>query len=271
MLCGHSVLKILKPCATPSLTAHGSRAGMHPEEAKPKSNNASDNIQAFTYGPGVCAESECRSKFGLLSRGKEQAESSSGPYTPDEEQFDMSPAARLESERRWRAQLTPTQSQWLDARRKTPDDYRRGLLPPEAKDFANHPQLEILLATHLTFYYKANNEFPETRVPEWWAFNPRYMTAFQLYQYTPLFLDAHVANPGAERRGPAAQHPTLYQLATEQDGMGRLLEDVDVLFFRADEEIRQSGLKDYSECDRADLKWLESWLPDWERLNNMDK
>lgn len=183
----------------------------------------------------------------------------------------MSPEVRAESERRWLAQMTPADRQHVTNIGSTAEDSRRNLLAPSLCHAVNVSDMCAYEAIHLTHSFKANGKFPEPYVPEWWTLNPRYMTAFQLYQYTPGFLDVDVANPGAETRGPVAQCPAVVSLLAGQDDMQAVLDYSNLMFWCAEQEIENNSLKSQNECDVKDLEWLDSWLSESEKANGADE
>ncbi|KAF1344008.1 hypothetical protein BDV97DRAFT_402960 [Delphinella strobiligena] len=265
MKCGHGVFKTI-PCPQSIPDEQGNIAcphgGVHPHA---ESEHVSSNIEGITYGPGVCARIQCRIEYGLLPHnhnGKNWM-----LYPPDEEPFDMSPEVRAESERRWLAQMSPADRQHVINLGSTAEDFRRNLLAPGLRNAVNVSDMCAYEAIHLTHSFKANGKFPEPYIPEWWVLNPRYMTAFQLYQYTPSFLDVDIANPGAETRGPVAQCPAVVSLLTGQDDMQAVLNYSNLMFWCAEQEIQNSGLKSYNECDVKDREWLDSLLSEPDLAN----
>lgn len=183
----------------------------------------------------------------------------------------MSPEVRAESERRWLAQMSPADRQHVTNLGNTAEDFRRNLLGPSLCHAVNVSDMCAYEAIHLTHSFKANGKFPEPYVPEWWILNPRYMTAFQLYQYTPGFLDVDVANPGAEIRAPVAQCPAVVSLLAGQDDMQAVLDYSNLMFWCAEQEIEDSGLKSHNECDVKDLEWLDLWLSELKQANGAGK
>lgn len=217
MMCAHFVLKTHDPC---SRSQHQNDRFICPDN--PNANAYDPRTVArtkkWTYGPGVCPQIACGKKFGLLHRHHADHDPiSDRSYTSP---YDLSTHSRREAERRWLAQKTPQEREYIAAMNLTADDYKRALIPAymhhESFNVQNQRDVDLTFALHV---FKATQKILPHTVPSWWAMNPRYMTAWQLYLYTSLYLDVYVAQPWVERAGPTvARQPLMVELERNQTG-----------------------------------------------------
>lgn len=220
----HLVLKTHDPCSS-STSCGGDTVPACWDNPRPSpyDKKTLERTDKWTYGPGICTRLSCGKRFGLLHRDHPAAKPLS--YRAYTAPYDVSPRVRAEAEHRWLAQMSPDKLEVVKTKNLSAEETRKALLPPYLRSAAgfNPENLRNVDYRNALHFWTATGRQLDAYVPEWWALNPRYMTAWQLWLYTPLYLDVQVSQPGIEMAGAVlAKHPLMvdwywYSIDAEED------------------------------------------------------
>lgn len=108
-LCGGTKLKITSPCESAFINYQGIQYCRKDPQAHVNDGVFRD-CSAYTYGPGICSNVNCREYHGMLPY-ELSSKNEASDLIEDDSEFDMSPDACTERETRWFRYLLSTDQQ----------------------------------------------------------------------------------------------------------------------------------------------------------------
>ncbi|KAK4624659.1 hypothetical protein CLAFUW4_05648 [Fulvia fulva] len=184
-LCGAQKLKIVSTCSQAKTNYQGllfCQDDPHAHISDGKSRDYADQ----TYGPGVCANVNCRTAHGMAPR--KQVDFKERDLIEDDRDFDMSPEACAEREERWYRQCLSTHQQL---------EVIGAQMPPAVDALSSYAKWWIYIENMPADWVATWEQLSLVDNPDEISFlelNPRYMTQRALHHVTGHYLPANITD-----------------------------------------------------------------------------